>query len=247
MTVPKDADLASIHFEGIVGIEDAATTQSDAQRTVDRLTYRIFIGIVSLNVFVVLIALYLIPLPPPAKEVLWIIDTINALIFLLDFFLRLFTTPNKARYFFVRWGWIDLVGSLPLHPLLRLLRILRSFGLWYRLARNTDKEMRDEARRRLAESTLLVVASIVVIVVTFGSLAISLIEPEATGANIHTGSDAVWYVIVTIATVGYGDKYPVTNAGRIVGVTLIIMGVSAFSVLTSFVASRFLARTRGEG
>ena len=214
MAKPTDNDLAGLRFDGIIGIEDdAAANSTDAERTVERLTYRIFIGIVSLNALIVLVGLYLIPLPEPAKEVLWIVDTLNALIFLGDFFLRLFTTRKKAHYFLIEWGWIDLLGSLPLHPLLRLLRILRSFGLWYRVARKTDKAMREEARRRLAESTLLVVATLVVVLVTFGSLAISLIEPAATNSNIKTGSDAVWYVIVTIATVGYGDKYPVTNAG----------------------------------
>jgi voltage-gated potassium channel len=243
MAVPDESDLSDVRLAGIIGLEEDSDAPAD--RTVDRLTYRIFIGIVSLNALVVLIGFYLIPLPQPAKEVLWIVDTINALIFLGDFCLRLFTSANKARYLFVEWGWIDLLGSLPFHPLLRLLRILRSIGLWYRLARDTDKAERDDARRRLAESTLLAVAAVVVMVVTLGSLAISLIEPEAPGANIHTGSDAVWYVIVTIATVGYGDKYPVTNEGRIIGVILIIMGVSAFSVLTSYIATRFLARARG--
>ncbi len=245
MRVPDDSDLASIRFEGIIGLQDEASAKPD--RTVDRLTYRIFIGIVSLNALLVLVGTYIIPLPQPAKEVLQIVDVLNALIFLFDFFLRLFTSKNKMHYFLAGWGWIDFLGSMPFHPLLRLLRILRSFGLWYRLARNTDKAMRDEARRRLAESTLFVVASLVLLVVTYGALAISLIEPPALGANIQTGSDAVWYVIVTIATVGYGDRYPVTNQGRIVGVILIVMGVSAFSVLTSYIATRFLTRARGEG
>jgi voltage-gated potassium channel len=53
--------------------------------------------------------------------------------------------------------------------------------------------------------------------------------------------------MVTIATIGYGDKYPVSNAGRIVGVLLMVLGVSTFSVLTSYIATRFLARGRGEG
>lgn len=244
MAAPDDSDMASFRFEGIIGLEERAYAAQD--RTVDRLTYRIFIAIVSLNALLVLIGLYVIPLPQPAKEVLQIVDVLNAVIFLADFSLRLLTSQNRTRYFLKEWGWIDFIGSFPLHPLLRFLRILRSLGQWYRLIKNTDKAMRDEARRRLAESTLLVVASLVLIVVTFGSLAISLIEPPARGANIHSGSDAVWYVIVTIATVGYGDQYPVTNEGRIVGVLLIVMGVSAFSVLTSFIATRFLARGRGE-
>jgi hypothetical protein len=245
MAVPDDGDLASVRFEGIIGIENESARNAD--RAVERLTYRIFIGIVSLNALVVLIGLYVVPLPAPAKEVLSIVDFINALIFFADFLLRLFTSTNKTGYFLKDWGWVDLLGSLPAYPLLRLLRILRSLGLWYRLARNTSKAERDEARRRLAESTLFVVASLVLLVVTYGALAISLIEPSAAGANIQTGSDAVWYVIVTIATVGYGDRYPVTNQGRIVGVVLIVMGVSAFSVLTSYIATRFLARSRGEG
>ena len=244
MTASDDTDLVSIRFEGIVGLGNDHPGPAD--RTVDRLTYRIFIGIVSLNALLVLIGEYIIPLPEPAKQVLSIVDVLNAFIFLGDFFLRLFTTHQKAHYFFRQWGWIDFIGSLPFHPVLRLFRILRSFGLWFRLAARTDKEMRDEARRRLAESTLFVVASLVLIVVTLGSLAISLIEPPAPGANIQNGSDAVWYVIVTIATVGYGDRYPVTNQGRVVGVILIVAGVSAFSVLTSYVATRFLARARGE-
>jgi voltage-gated potassium channel len=244
MTATDEGDSASIRFEGIIGLQEETNSQGD--RAVDRLTYRIFISIVSLNALLVMIGIYIIPLPAPAKEVLQIVDVINALIFLGDFFLRIFTRQSKMRYFLREWGWIDLLGSMPFHPLLRLLRILRSFGLWYRLALNTSKAERDEARRRLAESTLFVVASMVLLVVTYGALAISLIEPPARGANIQSGSDAVWYVIVTIATVGYGDRYPVTNPGRIVGVVLIVMGVSAFSVLTSYIATRFLARPRSE-
>jgi hypothetical protein len=245
MALQDDSDVASLRFEGIIGLQDESNSRGAG--TIDRLTYRIFIGIVSLNPLLVMIGIYIIPLPQPAKEVLQIVDIMNALIFLGDFFLRLFTRKYKMRYFLREWGWIDLLGSLPLHPVLRLLRILRSFGLWYRLALNTSKAERDEARRRLAESTLFVVAALVLLVVTYGALAEALIEPKAAGANILTGSDAIWYVVVTIATVGYGDRYPVTNQGRIVGVLLIIMGVSAFSVLTSYIATRFLARSRGEG
>ncbi len=110
--------------------------------------------------------------------------------------------------------------------------------------------MRVAARRRLAESTLLVVAAVGLVVITLGSIAIVLVEAPSPEANIRTGSDAVWWALVTIATVGYGDRYPVTDAGRIIGVVMIILGVSIFSVLTSFIASVFIKRStpndRGE-
>jgi voltage-gated potassium channel len=67
------------------------------------------------------------------------------------------------------------------------------------------------------------------------------------GANIKNGSDAVWWSIVTVATVGYGDRFPVTNEGRLIGTLMIVMGVSLFSVLTSYIATQFMARRKGSG
>ncbi len=244
MTVANDNKPPRLRLSEAARIQEE---DLDAQSYVEQLSYRAFIGIVSLNALAVLIAYYLIPLPRPAREVLAIIDTINAVILLGDFLLRLLGSHNRRRYFFIEWGWVDLLGSLPLHPLLRLLRILRSLKLWFRLAHTAESEIRQEARRRLAESAVFMVASLVLLVVTFGALAIAIIEPRAPNATIQSGSDAVWYVIASIATVGYGDEVPVTNAGRAVGAVLILVGVGAFSVLTSFIASRFLARAKGDG
>jgi voltage-gated potassium channel len=71
-----------------------------------------------------------------------------------------------------------------------------------------------------------------------------LVESNAPGGNILTGDDAVWWSVVTIATVGYGDRYPTTPIGRLIGVAMIVMGVSLFSVLTSFIATGFVSRRR---
>ncbi len=65
-------------------------------------------------------------------------------------------------------------------------------------------------------------------------------ESASTQANIKTGIDALWWNIVTLSTVGYGDKYPVTTAGRVIGVIVIVVGVGLFSALTSFLAQWFL-------
>jgi voltage-gated potassium channel len=65
-------------------------------------------------------------------------------------------------------------------------------------------------------------------------------ESKSTQANIQTGGDAVWWTLVTVATVGYGDKYPVTSAGRVIGGFVMVVGVGLFSVLTSFLAQWFV-------
>lgn len=244
MTVTDEKKPPLRRLAAIASADTADGSDADSQSYVQRLSYRGFIAMVSLNALAVLIAYYLIPLPRAADEVLLIVDSVNAVILLLDFLIRLRLSPNRKRYFFIEWGWVDLLGSLPFNPLLRLFRILRSLALWLRLSRTVGAEIRLEARRRLAESALFMVASLVLVVVTFGALAIAIVEPSAPGATIQSGSDALWYVIATIATVGYGDEYPVTSTGRAVGTVIIVVGVGAFSVLTSFIASRFLARAK---
>ena len=85
-----------------------------------------------------------------------------------------------------------------------------------------------------------------ILVLQFGSLAMLRIEQYAPGANITTASDALWYTIVTISTVGYGDQFPVTDAGRLVGHCIIVVGVGIFGTFTGYLANFFLAPRKEE-
>ena len=80
-----------------------------------------------------------------------------------------------------------------------------------------------------------------ILVLEFGSLWILHVEQNAPGANITSASDALWYTIVTISTVGYGDRYPVTNEGRLIGSLIIVVGVGIFGTFTGYLANLFLA------
>ena len=59
--------------------------------------------------------------------------------------------------------------------------------------------------------------------------------------KIESAQDAIWYVLVTMSTVGYGDFYPVTDPGRIIGSLIILVGVGVFGTLTGFLANAFLS------
>jgi voltage-gated potassium channel len=87
---------------------------------------------------------------------------------------------------------------------------------------------------------------VVLLVITVGSSAVISIESRSPNANIYTGSDAVWWAVVTMSTVGYGNYYPVTNPGRVVGAVMMVVGVSVFSVLMSYIAATVISfrRTR---
>lgn len=207
------------------------------------LTYELFIVVVMINALVIMGAYYLLPVPIEVKQVLYILDSLNAFILLADFFHRLYRAPNRLRYL-ISLGWLDLIGSLPGLPILRLARVPRLVALVKLVNRETPEEVRQDARRSLASSTLLSTILIVLVVVTVGSILIVLVESNAPTGNILTGEDAVWWSIVTIATVGYGDRFPTTDIGRLIGVAMIVVGVSLFSVLTSFIATTFVARRR---
>ena len=95
-----------------------------------------------------------------------------------------------------------------------------------------------------AGSSLLAAVFLTIVVLQYGSMAILRAEDDAEDANIHTASDALWWSYVTITTVGYGDRYPVTNFGRNIGVVVLTIGVGLFGVLTGFLANLFLAPKR---
>lgn len=92
------------------------------------------------------------------------------------------------------------------------------------------------SRRRAGAASLFVITFLVV---SFGSLGVLLAEttPEA---NIRTAEDALWWCMTTVTTVGYGDRYPVTDAGRAVATFVMIAGIGLFGTLSGVAASFFL-------
>ena len=248
VTVDQDEPLTAVD-EG-TGLTDARTeileasmAQADAQGTELRHAgYEIFIGILSILSIVNLVLAYAI-----ADEALTtVLLTMNALlsaIFLADFTYRLFTAESKSDYFFRQFGWADLLASMPFEQakvlrifrLVRVFRLLRAYG-----ARNIGAILVKDR----AGSALLTLLLMGILVLQFGSLEMLHLEQNASGANITTASDALWYVIVTISTVGYGDQYPVTNEGRLMGSLIIVIGVGIFGTFTGYLANVFLSPSK---
>jgi voltage-gated potassium channel len=73
-----------------------------------------------------------------------------------------------------------------------------------------------------------------------GAWLVLLFEENAKSSNIHDYPDALWWAIVTVTTVGYGDRYPTTEGGRIVAVVLMLVGIGLLGTLTATVASVFI-------
>jgi len=201
-------------------------------------SYDLFILAVSV-LSIVNILLYWLPLSDDSRGVITIIDASLSVFFLFDFGYRLSTAPSRTGYFFRRWGWADLLGSLPFTNL-RLFRLFRVIRVIRVVHHHGFRRTFDSLLHTPAGSALAIVLVLVIVVIEGASIAVLRAEDGAPDANILNASDAVWWGLVTVATVGYGDKYPVTNAGRIIGSVLIILGVGLFGVVTGYLANRFV-------
>jgi voltage-gated potassium channel len=176
-----------------------------------------------------------------ATDVIAMVDKGLSLFFLADFLLRFFTAESKSTYFFRNFGWADLLGSLWL-PGFRLLRLFRAVRTIRLLEAYGGERTRRTYLRERANGVLGSVILLIILVLEFGGAAVLYFESASPTGNIKTAGDALWWGVVTTATVGYGDFYPVTPGGRIVGVLTIVSGVILFGAVTGFVANAFLSR-----
>lgn len=207
-------------------------------------SYELFILFLSLlSIFNIL--LYFFPFNSASKGVVQIVDFGLCLVFFGDFTYRIIIATSKKYYFINEHGWLDLLGSIPA-PGLRFARFFRIAKSTSTIRRFGFKNMLKEAKDNKANSAIYVVVLLIVLVLEFGSIGMLQVESKSLDSNIHSASDALWYTYVTITTVGYGDKYPVTNFGRFIGVIVLTTGVGLFGVLTGFLANAFLKPKESE-
>ncbi|CAM2899785.1 ion transporter [Vibrio rarus] len=190
----------------------------------------------------VLLALFVenaFQLDPDTRELLSTIDSLVCMVFLTDFLHRFHRAPNKMA--FMKWGWIDLLSSIPMVDALRYGRFIHlvRFLRMLKAIRSTKIILYYLFHNR-REGTFSIVASISVLVVIFGAIGILQFEKGLAESNIQNASDALWWSFVTITTVGYGDYYPVTPQGRAVAAVLMTAGVGLFGTFTGLVANWFM-------
>lgn len=202
------------------------------------INYAIFIIFVTVLAWVNSFLYFLVPDLDVRTVVFWV-NILLGLILLLDVFVRWRMTKSTRQYFWVAHGWLDLIGSFPFLSLARLPNVIKTF-----------RKLRTYGTRRIfrsffnnrGETAALTITLAVILLFEFASIFILRAEDNVAGANIITANDALWWVLVTVATVGYGDKYPVSVHGRFIATFVIIAGVGLFGVLSGFMAKLFLGK-----
>jgi voltage-gated potassium channel len=200
--------------------------------------FQIVVLILSIVVLAALGADTAFKLPKEISDILQILDTLVCVILLIDFGVRFFKAESKLA--FMKWGWIDLIASVPNLPILRVgrfVRILRIIRL-LRAIRATHKVSSILFKDKLQTGVASVMLTAFLLIM-FCSIGILISEQQDPNANIKTAGDAIWWSVTTITTVGYGDKYPVTAEGRIVAMILMVSGIGLFGIFSGLAASFF--------
>jgi len=213
--------------------------------------YNIFILVLTVMSLAIM-ALLLLPLSAGTLDLLTVYDNAICVIFLADFTRTMITAPSKRGYFIGDRGWLDLLGSIPslqffrftaLFRLARLSRLARISRLFR--AQNQDEVVRDVVQHRAQYAAFITVLLAFVVLVTV-SIVVLNAESRSADANITTGWQALWWSVVTLTTVGYGDFFPVTAVGRISAMFLMIMGIGIIGALASILASLLVGDSSSE-
>ena len=173
-------------------------------------------------------------------------EYIFASIFLVEYLVRIFSAPNRLKYIFSFYGLIDLAAILPMFLFgsnetfaLRLVRTISLFRMMKLIRYTRDVQV---LLNSLSKSMMIIVMLIsgIVLLTLIGGNVIYLVEPE----NFNSAFDGVWWSLVTMSTVGYGDYVTHTLAGRIVAGAAMITGIVLFAIVTGLFSSRIFEATR---
>ncbi|HEY7110223.1 MAG TPA: potassium channel family protein [Nitrososphaeraceae archaeon] len=199
--------------------------------------------IASLTVISLIIVLvdYILPLSPNQKAAIYLFDLAVVICLAWDFSLRTRASSNRTSYLLRHW--YEFPAMLPL-ILYSVVDTSTYFGLiihnlrfitFFRVIRLYN------LISLVGGSEFVVLAGFSVFAIVFGAIAIYLVEPGNPGANIKNLDDSFWWAVSTISTVGYGDVYPVTTAGRIIATFVMFAGIGILGTFISTVGAKLIS------
>lgn len=174
---------------------------------------------------------------------LYIAEWVFTLLFTIEYFLRILSVKQPSKYIFSFFGLVDLLAILPTYLsllipgsryllVIRILRVLRIFRVLKLATYLSEADLLATALRHSRKKITVFLFTVVTMVVILGSL-MYMIEGEKAGFT--SIPQAVYWAIVTLTTVGYGDVSPITPAGKVLASIIMILGYGIIAVPTGIV------------
>jgi len=177
------------------------------------------------------------------RTFLFIVSVLVFVAFAIDYLVELAVTYNRPLYVRTQWASLIIVISqllaiLPALGFLGILRGARALRVIGTLSRviGIGAASREQGRRFFKERAASVAFGVAGFTLITSAVAFTVAEDVGEGRRIHSFFDALWWSASTITTVGYGDIYPVTAAGKLVAVFTMVVGVSTLAVVTARIA-----------
>lgn len=214
---------------------DAATYGGEVRRKGNKLSGSF--ELLAIGLALAFLVAYAIPILAPdssasVKSICHVAVWVTWSLLAFEVGIRFWRSEIKGEFF--KSHWLDVLAVAL--PILRPLRLLRLLVLLSALQRFVGKSLRG----RVA----IYVGGSIVLTSFVAALAVLDAERKSSHANIQTFGDALWWVMTTLSTVGYGDHYPVTTEGRLVAVALMVVGVALLGVVTASVATWLIQQVR---
>ena len=182
-------------------------------------------------------------LKPQTKIILQSIELFCVIIFSLEYILRIYVADNKLRFIFSFYGLIDLLAILPFYMSfgvdlrsLRALRFLRLFRVLKLVRYNRAMNHFTRAITSAKEEILLFVF-ITLMLIYFSAVGIYYFENQAQPEHFSSIFDSLWWSIITLTTVGYGDVYPITVGGKVFTFFILMIGLGIVAIPTGIISS----------
>jgi len=206
-------------------------------------SYIIVVLIMTLFSLAIMGVQFLLPEGSETWKLVNVYNNLSCVFFLIDFAMHMIAEPVKRDYFIGQQGYFDLLGSVPSFgfsqytAILRIFRLSRLFRLRRFLNPKNRQLLKNEILNNRGNYAALITVILAMLVITTGSIFVLFFESQSPDANITAGGDSIWWSVVTITTVGYGDRYPVTLGGRLTAVFVMFSGVGIIGALASILAS----------
>ena len=193
------------------------------------------LGVAVLSLALVIIETFVL-LSPATFHALVVVDRLACGIFLVDVIVR-WRREGWSRGFW-KWGWLDVLASIPFDAAFRTLQLVRIYRI-IRVLRALYKLQEVATGTSLTEK-LLALPGVAFVMVLFSTTLMLEAERHAPDATIKTGGDALWWALTTVTTVGYGDTYPVTGEGRVIAAVLMLVGIALFGSMSAIITSKLI-------
>ena len=182
-------------------------------------------------------------LKPQTVTVLNAIEVFCVIIFTIEYLLRIYVADSKPRFIFSFFGIIDLLAILPFYLAfgvdlrsLRALRFLRLFRI-LKLVRYNKAMNHFTSAIKTAKEEILLFIFVTLILIYFSAVGIYYFENQAQPEHFTSIFDSLWWAIITLTTVGYGDVYPITVGGRVFTFFILMIGLGIVAIPTGIISS----------